>query len=167
MKSTELNWRSLPKSPFLFLQCTKSVHLMLRCLCFSGLWLEIPAWSLPPVILHLIRWLDAVNIPFIWILYPSFDLLYVLLPIECMLLIAVFASLKRALFLQVCFSLSWTHDWCVQCETILCEMWWHDHSRRSVLYLGRLVFFSSNMVRNSNMFFVKLCLRVWCFVDKW
>lgn len=46
---------------------TKSVHLMLLCSYFLGIWLETPATSLSPVILNLIRWLDAVNIPFSWI----------------------------------------------------------------------------------------------------
>lgn len=84
-------------------QTHKSVHLMLCCLYFSGFWLEIPALSPSPVILDLIRWLDAVNIPFYLDLYPSFDLLCVLLPIECMLLIAVFSCIKRAFVLTSFF----------------------------------------------------------------
>lgn len=53
MNSTELNCRSLPLS----LNCTESVHLMFRCLYFlSGIWLEIPAPSLPPSILSYSIW---------------------------------------------------------------------------------------------------------------
>lgn len=157
MESTELNWRSLPER-------TKSIHLMLRCLYFSGRRLETPAPSLPPVTLDLIRWRDAVSIPFIWILYLSFDLLYVLLPIECMLLIAVFSSIKRAFFCRFPFFFSFlqTHDWCVQCETVLCFS-----LTESSFLSGRLAFLSSDTARTSNMFSVKLCLRVWCFVDEW
>lgn len=70
-------------------------------------------------------------------LYLSFDLLHVLLPIECMLLIAVSSHLKRAFVLTLFifwggvsfyfffFSFSWSHDWCVQYETVLCATCGH------------------------------------------
>lgn len=105
-------------------------------------------------------------------LYLSFDLVYVLLPIECMLLIAVFSCLKRAFvsdfifILQVSFFFFYEHMTdafsvklsCVRCVDII-------HSLTSVLYLVRLVFLMPTMVGNSLILFVKLCLRVWCFAD--
>lgn len=132
MKSTELNDRCLPK---MHRVCPPHVSLLIFV---SGIWLEIPASSLPPVILNLIRWLDAVNIPFYLDLYLSFDLSHVLLPIERMLIIA-----KQAFVLKVCFFFFFltlvssffsplTHDWWVQCEFVLCKMrghyftYWHQ-----------------------------------------
>lgn len=110
----------------------------------SGIWLEIPPPSLSPVILNSICWLDAVNIPFLWICICLL-ILYVLLPIECILLIAVFSCLKQAFILTFClffygFFFFFFHGYVTNGFSVKLSCVNTFHSLTSVLYLVRLVF---------------------------
>lgn len=119
-------------------KCTKSVHLMLHCSYFLGIWLETPSTSLSPVIFDLIRWLDAVNIPLFFFLGGFLSVFWSLL---CSAANWMHITNRRSLlskaifcydilfiscgflfppfffsFLQLFFFFlnPWTHDWCVQ-----------------------------------------------------
>lgn len=72
---TEKLWSELQMcpAPLLFSDmhrvCLPHVSLLMFV---SGIWLETPATSFSPVVLDLIRWLDAVNIPlfgFLWVFF--------------------------------------------------------------------------------------------------
>lgn len=133
--------------------CPPHVSLVIFLL---GIWLEISLLEPPSCHTRFDTLTWCCKHSFYLDLYLSFDLLYVLLPIECMLLIAVFSCLKRAfvlIFLCLIFpffcGIPLFHEHtterfsvklsCVRCVDAL-------HSQASILYLVRVVFFMPNVV---------------------
>lgn len=164
-EKTELNCSSSPGKPHRSVKQTESFHLMLCCLYFSREfdWKSLLQAS-SPVVLDSTRWLDAVNIPFIWIYISSFDLLRLLLPIECVLLIAVSSRLKVGLWFDILFVYSFVEFAII----IVCFIiTWLKHSVWNGLVwdvhyyqfscLVRLVFFMPNQeVGGAHVLLVKL-----------
>lgn len=142
------NWIEdlFPQSPcFIFYFC-KMLHVCpphVVLLMFPGTLTGNPC-SGPPVLLNLIRWLDAVNIPFYFYFVSVFwSLLYVLLPIEmhvtngCFLFSKAGFCFFTVFFVFFCRFLffPWAHDWCVPCETVLGEMCRHHPLAKLQFYI--------------------------------
>lgn len=96
MKSTEVNCRSLPRYHFSLKKCTQVCPPHVALLIFVGNLTGNPCFKPPSCHTQFDTLTWCCKHSFYLDLYLSFDLLYVLLPIECMLLIAVFSCLKRA-----------------------------------------------------------------------
>lgn len=146
----KFKWKALiwtcccPKLHLPLKKHTRCVHLML--LIFLWNLTGNPCFEpLSLVIFYLIRWLDAVNIPFIWICICLL-ISYMFCCQFNSLLIAGFSCASRILFwllfyLFAGFIFSWTDDWWVWCETVFVRC--VDTFRSlSDLYLIRLVFSS-------------------------